>query len=176
MPSPPAESKAGPAGAIPPPHGGGQAEVELSGDTRECPYCAETIKAAARRCPYCREFLDPWVGPAGGDGGPAGEGAYVEIEDDLRLTELEELRRKSRDALIFSILGLFCCMLLSIVGLVRGISVNRELSRMGYPKNGLATAAVVIGWVSIGLFLAGVLIELIMGLAMSPGGGGASGW
>jgi tRNA(Ile2) C34 agmatinyltransferase TiaS len=30
----------------------------LSADERACPYCGETIKAAAKKCRFCMEWID----------------------------------------------------------------------------------------------------------------------
>ena len=35
--------------------------AKLKRDERVCPYCAETIKAAATRCRYCQSDLTPLV-------------------------------------------------------------------------------------------------------------------
>ena len=37
--------------------------AKLKRDERVCPYCAETIKAAATRCRYCQSDLTPVVEP-----------------------------------------------------------------------------------------------------------------
>ncbi|HYD26943.1 hypothetical protein [Brevundimonas sp.] len=44
-----------------------------SGDTRDCPWCAETIKAAARICRFCNRDVDPVerLDPAAASPGPA---------------------------------------------------------------------------------------------------------
>jgi predicted amidophosphoribosyltransferase len=35
---------------------------EVSGTTKKCPYCAETILTDARKCKHCGEFLDRAIG------------------------------------------------------------------------------------------------------------------
>ena len=37
--------------------------AKLKRDERVCPYCAETIKAAATKCRYCQSDLTPLVEP-----------------------------------------------------------------------------------------------------------------
>lgn len=38
-----------------------QSPTALDGDTRECPHCAETVKAAAKVCKHCHGVLTPTV-------------------------------------------------------------------------------------------------------------------
>lgn len=65
---------------------------------------------------------------------------------------------KAIAALVTSLVGLACCGLPSIVGLVLGIIAIRETKRTGQAGYGLAVAAVVIGV----LVVAGIVLYLLL--------------
>ncbi len=76
--------------------------VDNSEATKRCPYCAETIKAAARKRRFCGEFFD----------------------DDLKRQEALERRRKAVDAAMKSARG--------SETLVRGVSVVMTMLTSGW--------------------------------------------
>ncbi|MGC7098987.1 DUF4190 domain-containing protein [Amycolatopsis lurida] len=69
-------------------------------------------------------------------------------------------------AMICSIVGLVACGgILSIVGLVLGHISYNKAKRGEAGGQGMALAAIIIGWVVVGLLLIGVIIFLIAGIA-----------
>ena len=55
-------------------------------DTKPCPCCAETIKAAAKKCRFCGEILDgspPLTKPSTGFSGSSGKGVQVSLPPEL---------------------------------------------------------------------------------------------
>jgi hypothetical protein len=115
---------------------------EVATETKTCPFCAESIRAAARKCPHCNEILDAQLAASRrGPGSVQGPNAI-----------LQDLERKARDAFIISLFGLFVFCLGFILGpiaIIQGVQVNKEFSKLGKPANGLATAAIIIGIMAI---------------------------
>ncbi|MBN6036715.1 DUF4190 domain-containing protein [Amycolatopsis sp. 195334CR] len=69
-------------------------------------------------------------------------------------------------AMICSIVGLVACGgILSIVGLVLGHIAYAKAKRGEAGGQGMALAAIIIGWVVVGLLLIGVIILVIAGIA-----------
>jgi hypothetical protein len=75
------------------------------GDTKKCPYCGETIRAAALKCKFCHEVF---------------ETADPITREDLRRKQVSKQRRgqDSTKAIIFFILSVLSCMapILALVG------------------------------------------------------------
>jgi hypothetical protein len=118
---------------------------------RACPFCAETIKAAARKCPHCGEILDQTLAATRR---PAGPSSVVNV--------VAELERKARDAFIISLFGLFVFCLGFILGpiaIYQGVQANKELSRNKLPANGLATAAIIIGILDVFGFITFLILS-----------------
>ncbi len=67
---------------------------------------------------------------------------------------------KAIAALILTLLGPFTCFLFTIIGLILGHSALAEIrcSRGALTGEGLALAAVIIGWLSVALVLIPLLI------------------
>lgn len=117
--------------------------------TRTCPYCAETIKATARKCPHCAEILDQQLAATRRHGPRA------------RVVVVRDIEKQARDAFIVSIFAIFCCQIvLGPIAIIQGAHVNKQLDLMGEPRNGLATAAVVLGIVSLVILVVGVFINV----------------
>ena len=125
---------------------------EVPVDTKTCPFCAETIRAAARKCPHCNEILDAQLAASRrGQGALQGPNAIV-----------QDLERKARDAFIISLFGLFVFCLGFILGpiaIIQGVQVNKEFSKLGKPSNGMATAAVIIGIFAILGFISFLVLQ-----------------
>jgi len=124
-------------------------EAELpsatDGDTRPCPVCGESIKAAAIRCRFCGADLGAGAG-AGGSGGsmpaprmPSGPGGgYLQPHRGTLI-------------LVFSILSWFICI---IFGIVAWVLANNDLAemqagRMDPSGEGLTKAGKIISIVHI---------------------------
>jgi hypothetical protein len=77
--------------------------------------------------------------------------------------------KQATTSLVTGILGLLCCFLLGIVAIVTGRQATAEAAAAGLPQPGNAKAGIILGWVSIGLTVAGlivyVLLFIILGVA-----------
>jgi hypothetical protein len=142
------------AGAPPAQPSGGPAAPD---DTRKCPYCAETIKAAARKCHYCGEILDPQLAKTRRQQAQAVKGA----------AQAKNLDKMARDAFIISLIGLlcFCGIITGPIAIIQGVNVNKQLKKAGRSQNGLATAAIIIGIVSIVVLIVGLVVQYAASMA-----------
>jgi len=138
--------EAGSAAVIPTPSEG------LSPDaSRACPYCAETIKAAARKCPHCGEILDAQLA------------ATRRSQERVSVRAGRDLDKQARDAFLISLFSIFCCpIILGPISIIQGANVNKALSQMGKPHNGLATAAIILGIISLVLMLIWIFVSQAM--------------
>ncbi len=63
--------------------------------------------------------------------------------------------------MICSIIGAVCCVFLGIYGLVQGNKAKNNMRASGnMDGEGMATAAIVIGWVSIGIAVLGFVVRM----------------
>lgn len=69
--------------------------------------------------------------------------------------------KQATTSLITGILGLLCCFLLGIVAIVTGKQATTEAAAAGLPQPGNAKAGIILGWVSIGLTIAGILFYVL---------------
>jgi len=77
--------------------------------------------------------------------------------------QVEELNNRANTAMWLSILGMFCCPILTIIGFIMGIvvlgEVNRSRSMTHQPARGRAIAAIVIAsfgmLISLAMFISG---------------------
>ena len=77
-----------------------------------------------------------------------------------------EAQSSARNAMIFSIVGVICCQLLGIVGIVMGGKAKSTLQQYGVQEGQTqATVAIVLGWVALGLFVLGIIIQLLAAMA-----------
>lgn len=80
---------------------------------------------------------------------------------EIQQTVGRDLEKQARDAFIISIFSFFCCpIVLGIIAIIQGANVNKQLTKMGKPHNGLATAAIVLGIVALFIMVLVVFIHL----------------
>ena len=75
--------------------------------------------------------------------------------------------KAAQTAMVYSILGLVCCGILGIVGLVQGNTAKRNMQTSGnFDGQGMATAAIIMGWISIAFMVLGGILG-VMNAALS---------
>jgi hypothetical protein len=112
-------------------------------------------------------YPQPYPGAAGYPGYPGYPGYYPGGYDLYRPTKPPGTNGKATAALVTSLVGLFCCGLPSIVGLILGVVGMRETRRTGQDGYPIALIGAIIG----GLAVAGWAIYLLLSISIY-----ASGW
>jgi GYF domain 2/Domain of unknown function (DUF4190) len=73
---------------------------------------------------------------------PSGAGSGVSFSKD------------AQTAMILSIIGCVCCGILGIIGLIQGYKAKSNMQTSGnFEGQGMATAAIVLGWISVGFMV-----------------------
>ena len=105
--------------------------------------------------------------PYPGVGYPGYPGYYQGGYDAYRPTKPPGTNGMAIAALVTSLVGLFCCGLPSIVGLILGVIAMRETKRTGQDGYAMALIGAIIG----GLAVAGWVLYLLLSIGIY-----ASGW
>jgi hypothetical protein len=112
-------------------------------------------------------YPPPYPGAAGYPGYPGPPGYYPGAYDPYRPTKPPGTNGWAISALVISLVGLLCCGLPSIVGLVLGVVGMRETKRTGQDGYAIALIGAIIG----GMAVAGWVIYLLLSISIF-----ASGW
>jgi hypothetical protein len=110
--------------------------------------------------------LPPPIYPPPYPGYPAAAG-YYQGYDPYRPIKPPGTNGKAIAALVTSLVGLLCCGLPSLVGLILGVVAMRETKRTGQDGYAIALVGAIIG----GLVVAGWVIYLLLSISIY-----ASGW
>jgi hypothetical protein len=71
---------------------------------------------------------------------------------------------KAIASLVTSLIGLACCMLPGIVGIILGVMAMREIKQTGQEGHGMALAGVIIGGVALAFGAIGIVFMIIFGV------------
>ena len=107
-------------------------------------------------------YPNPYAGYSGYPGGyPHGSDPY----DPYRLTKPPGTNGKAIAALITSLLGLPCCGLPSIAGVILGVMAMRETRRTGQDGYGIALAGAIIGGLVIAIWAFYLLVTFVISVS-----------
>lgn len=134
----------------------------LAPDEKRCPSCAEIIKKEAVKCRFCGHVMDSRYAQQ-----PVAGGGYFE-DTGRRITE-DEIKADAKNALILSIVGIFCFgIILEPIAIYKGF---KAMGRIGDAEReyvnleigsarGMAIAAIIIGIVALLLSIIGIFASL----------------
>ncbi|MBV9091254.1 MAG: DUF4190 domain-containing protein [Mycobacteriaceae bacterium] len=85
----------------------------------------------------------------------------IEPYDPYRIAQPAGTNGKAIGSLVASLVGLLCCGLPSVAGIVLGVLAMRETSRTGQDGYGMALAGTIVGGVVAALWLVFILTWLL---------------
>ncbi len=106
-------------------------------------------------------YPNPYAGYPGYPGYPYGSNPY----DPYRPTKPPGTNGKAIAALITSLLGLPCCGLPSIAGVILGVMAMRETRRTGQDGYGIALAGAIIGGLVIAIWAFYLLVTFVISVS-----------
>ena len=106
-------------------------------------------------------YPNPYAGYPGYPGYPSGSNPY----DPYRPTKPPGTNGKAIAALITSLLGLPCCGLPSIAGVILGVIAMRETRRTGQDGYGIALAGAIIGGLVIAIWAFYLLVTFVISVS-----------
>ena len=106
-------------------------------------------------------YPNPYAGYPGYPGYPSGSNPY----DPYRPTKPPGTNGKAIAALITSLLGLPCCGLPSIAGVILGVMAMRETRRTGQDGYGIALAGAIIGGLVIAIWAFYLLVTFVISVS-----------
>ena len=106
-------------------------------------------------------YPNPYAGYPGYPVYPYGSNPY----DPYRPTKPPGTNGKAIDALITSLLGLPCCGLPSIAGVILGVMAMRETRRTGQDGYGIASAGAIIGGLVIAIWAFYLLVTFVISVS-----------
>jgi ribosomal protein L37AE/L43A len=127
----------------------------LGPDEKRCPQCAEIIRKEAVKCRFCGANVEENAGLAA---------MFRErLEGGVPVNVASEMESTATSAMWFGIASPFCCSV--VLGPIAIIKGNRAMKLLNeYPEferhstvAAKARAGQIIGWISIGLFILGIL-------------------
>ena len=106
-------------------------------------------------------YPNPYAGYPGYPGYPYGSNPY----DPYRPTKPPGTNGKAIAALITSLLGLPCCGLPSIAGVILGVMAMRETRRTGQDGYGIALAGAIIGGLVVTIWVFYLLVTIVVSVS-----------
>src|SRR5258708_10104882 len=105
-------------------------------------------------------YPPPYPGAAGYPGYPGPAGYYPGVYDPYRPTKPPGTNGKAIAALVTSLVGLLCCGLPSIVGLILGVIGMREAKRTGQDGYAIALIGAIIGGLAVARWVMYLLVSI----------------
>ena len=106
-----------------------------SQNTKNCPYCGETILAVAIKCKHCNEFLDGFSKPQASTG--KSETDTLQLQQEYYSLQ-EERKRYNRLSFIFGLPGIVLLIIVNVI-FFQNLSVNSPPSSIGVRLFALAS-------------------------------------
>lgn len=123
-----------------------------------CPYCGEELQSRVSKCPHCGEQL-------GQPGAAYGRDPGIDSAATL--------------SLVLGLIGILLCAFAGPFAIWQGGIASQKARAAGVATPGTATAGIILGWITVALFVLGLLFFCaIFGLGMAgaaAGGGGRGG-